>query len=79
MGLLGNLKKRQNCDEKEEEPKLEDLHEAINKSISSNITDPNNLPISKFMKKVGKAREELAPSFDMFLLCILMCLCRLAV
>jgi hypothetical protein len=54
MGLLGNLKKRRDCDEKEEEPKLEDLHEAINKSISSKITDPDNLPISKFMKKWEK-------------------------
>jgi hypothetical protein len=47
MRLLGGLKKRRNCDDKEEEPKLEDLREAIAKTTSSK-------PFSKFLNKWEK-------------------------
>lgn len=54
MGLLGGLKKRRNCDEKEEEPTLEDLNEAIDKSYVFRAKDPKDAPISKFLNKWEK-------------------------
>ncbi len=55
MGLLDSLKKRRKkCDDKEEEPKLEDLREAINKSMGARTNDPKQSPVFKFIVKWEK-------------------------